>query len=146
MASHSILSMIGEGGEPRRTARRKRVMLVARLSTSTAEFPVTIRDISSTGARVEARDLPSRDSVVMLKRGTFTVYGRLTWTGEGAGGVAFDEPFDDDELMEALKGMTGAQPQPETPYRRPGFTHGSDHAPYSDGGGWIDEASLRARS
>lgn len=124
-----------EEGEPRRAALRRRVMLTARLSTSSAAYEVRIRDISATGARIEGAELPRQDSAVLLKRGTFSVYGRLVWVNGTAGGMQFDEALDEDEL--SLKGSPAAAPAEPEPYRRPGFAR-ARHAPLSDGRGWVD--------
>lgn len=135
MASSGILNMI-DGGEPRRGAVRRRVMLSARLQTSTSTHDVIIRDVSATGARIETDDLPEPGTTVMLKRGTFLAYGSLVWANGEAGGIQFDEPLDEDELMDALKGLP-APSQTVEPYRRPGLDRGG-HPRFSDGRGWID--------
>jgi hypothetical protein len=139
MGSHHILNIM-EDGDPRRSSRRRRVFLSARLETPAAEYPVHIRDISATGARIEGADLPGTRAIVALKRGAFTGYGRLVWTDGGVGGLEFDEPLDEDELLESLKGIPAAAPAPQ-PYRRPGLNRGG-HAPLSDGRGWVDAPPL----
>jgi len=141
MASNSILNLMGEG-DPRRGARRRRVMLSAKLSTSSGEFDVRIRDVSATGARIEGVELPAADTIVVLKRGSFCMFGQLVWVNGERGGIAFDEPLDDAELMETIKGMPAAPAPAPTPYRRPGFTRQS-HAPLSDGRGWVDSLPRR---
>jgi hypothetical protein len=135
MGSHHILNIM-EDGDPRRSSRRRRVLLSARLETPAAEYPVHIRDISATGARVEGADLPRAHSVVVLKRGAFTGFGRMVWADGGSGGLEFDEPLDEDELLESLKGVPAAAPT-EQPYRRPGLDRGR-HPRLSDGRGWVD--------
>jgi hypothetical protein len=135
MGSHQILNMM-EDGDPRRGSRRRRVLLSARLSTTTGEQAVQIRDISATGARIEGGSLPRVDSPVVLKRGTFMGFGRLVWADGGAGGILFDEPLDEDELLDSLKGLPSGPPAQEEPYRRPGLNRGD--ARVSDGRGWVD--------
>lgn len=137
MGSHRILGLIDESGEPRRAARRKRMMLVAKLATPTATYDVIIRDVSATGARVEGRDLPGAGRTVRLTRGTFAAYGRLVWINGSSGGLEWDEPFDEDELIEALRGIPAAPCTKTEPYRRPGFGR-AEHPRFSDGRGWID--------
>ena len=134
MGSHEILTMMDDG-DPRRGSRRRRVLLSAKLSTTTGEFAVNIRDISATGARVEGGDLPRVDSAVVLKRGTFMGFGRLVWVAGGAGGIVFDEPLEEEELLDSLKGVPAPAPAQE-PYRRPGLNRG--RARVSDGSGWVD--------
>jgi len=140
MASNFILSMIDDG-DPRRTARRRRVLLTATLSTATNDYQVRLRDISHRGARIEGEGLPPMGSVVVLRRGTFQVYGELVWVNGDSGGVAFDEPLDEAELMERIKGMPAPAAESE-PYRRPGFTR-ERRARWSDGSGWVDARPRR---
>jgi hypothetical protein len=135
MGSHHILNIM-EDGDPRRSSRRRRVFLSARLATPAGEYPVQIRDISATGARVEGADLPRANSNVVLKRGAFTGFGRLVWVDGGVGGLEFDEPLEEDELLESLKGIPAAAPA-QQPYRRPGLNRGG-HKRLSDGRGWVD--------
>lgn len=135
MGSHHILNIM-EGGDPRRSSRRRRVFLSARLATPAAEFPVHIRDISATGARIEGADLPRAESTIVLKRGAFTGFGRLVWVEGGVGGIEFDEPLEEDELLESLKGIPAAATA-QQPYRRPGLNR-AGHPRLSDGRGWVD--------
>lgn len=134
MGIHRILNMI-EDGDPRRGSRRRRVFLSAKLSTTSGEHAVQIRDISATGARIEGGSLPRTGSAVVLKRGTFMGFGRLVWAEGGAGGIVFDEPLEEEELLDSLKGLPSAPPAQE-PYRRPGLNRGD--ARVSDGRGWVD--------
>jgi len=138
MGSQSILNLIDEAGEPRRGASRRRVMMIAQLSTSSAKYDVKIRDVSATGARIEACELPAEGTTVRLKRGTFLAYGRLVWVNGRSGGIAFDDAFDGDELVDLLKGLPAAPPAEPAPYRRPGFDRGNAKPRFSDGSGWID--------
>jgi hypothetical protein len=141
MGSQRILSMFEEG-EPRRAALRKRVMLSARLSTSTAAFEIRIRDVSATGARIEGAELPAQGSAVLLKRGTFSVYGSLVWVSGAVAGIHFDEPLDADDLMESLKGLPTPAPVAAELFRRPGLNRRS-HPRLSDGTGWLDAPARR---
>jgi hypothetical protein len=135
MGSSQILGMIDDG-EARRTSQRRRVMLTARLSTSSSSEQVRLRDVSATGARVEGRHLPSLGAPVLLTRGNFSAYGQLVWKNGEVGGVRFDQALDEDSILDALKGLPPASQESE-PYRRPGLNR-TAHAPYSDGSGWID--------
>lgn len=135
MGHTDIISMFADG-EPRRGSLRRRVMLTARLATSTAAIDVTIRDVSATGARIEGEGLPRAGTNVVLRRGVFSVYGELVWSDGASGGVAFESPLDEDTMMETLKGIPASVTRQE-PYRRPGLKRG-EHARWSDGRGWIE--------
>lgn len=138
MASHQILSLIDPDGHPRRQSQRRRVMLLAKLVTSSTTYDVRIRDVSATGARIEGAVLPPQGGDVILKRGAFSAFGRLIWLNGSDGGVAFDEPLDEADLMETLKGMPERPATPLEPYRRPGFDREHEGRRWSDGRGWID--------
>ena len=139
----AISNLINDDGEPRRASRRRRVMLSARLVMPTGYCDVIIRDVSVSGARIEGDKLPAEGCTVMLRRGTFSTYGRLVWVNGNAGGVTWDEPFEEDALMEALKGLGGRPQQPEPVLRRPGFSRGGEGPRFSDGSGWVDRPNPR---
>jgi hypothetical protein len=140
MGSSRILGMI-EDGEPRRGKQRRRVMLTARLSSSSKSFDVRIRDVSATGARLEGRELPAIDTAVLLTRGSFSAYGKLVWVSGELGGMLFDEPLSEERMMDDLKGLAVSAPA-ETPFRRVGLNR-SQHPRFSDGSGWVDQPRRR---
>jgi len=146
MASNQILRLIDDEGCPRRSFQRRSVMLVAKLVTPGAEYGIRIRDISATGARVEGDKLPPEGSDVILKRGFFSVFGRLAWNNGRDGGVIFDEPRDEDRLLEELKGLPPSSEEASAVYRRPGFDHRTSGLRWSDGCGWVDPNRLTRRS
>lgn len=144
MASHSILAMLAnDGNGTRRGAIRNRVLMVATLTTPTKSTGVRIRDVSSTGARVEGTDLPSRGSTVVLTRGSFEAFGQIVWVGDGLVGIAFDEHLPDDALMASLRGLPEPAPEP-SPYRRGGFDRDPNPPRLSTGDGWLRAIPGRA--
>lgn len=141
MASNSILNIIDEDGRMRRSAQRRRVMLVAKLVSPSSTFDIRIRDVSATGARIEGRALPVQGSDVVLTRGLFSVFGRLVWANGSAGGIAFEEARDEAQLFSDLNEMQRTNAEPEA-CKRPGFGHRAAHPPLSNGRGWISAESV----
>ena len=140
VASHSILKLIGEDGSGRRRSIRNRVLMVAKLATPSREIDVRLRDVSATGARVEGTDLPQPGETVVLKRGAFESFAQIVWVSGAVAGIAFEEAFDEAELISQLKGVPAvAAPNPEE-FRRPGFKHGETHPALSNGRGWVRSA------
>ncbi|WP_166040060.1 PilZ domain-containing protein [Sphingosinicella sp. YJ22] len=137
MASHSILKLIGEGGESRRRSIRNRVLMVATLHTSSREIAVRLRDVSATGARIEGAELPRPGADVILKRGAFEGFARVVWTSGNVAGIEFDEPIEETELMLRLNGLPPASAPDPDQFRRPGFGHKQQHPSLSNGRGWV---------
>lgn len=143
MGSHSILSIINaDGTGTRRRAIRSRVLMVAKLATSTKEVTVRMRDVSSYGSRVEGADLPPHGTAVALRRGTFEVFGEIVWVGDQAVGIQFDEPVAEDDLMTNLRGL--GEVSAPAPYRRGGFGRELDPPRLSTGHGWLRTLPGRA--
>ena len=119
------------------------MILSARLDTAQRGYDIVLRDVSLTGARLTGTELPPQGSRAMLRRGSFRVNGALVWVNGHAGGFQWDFAFhDEDELTEALKGLS-AKPSPDfARLRRPAVAARADAPRFSDGKGWID---LRGR-
>jgi hypothetical protein len=92
MASRAMLDLVGNEPE-RRRADRVRLLLSARLVTTIDEFPVTLRDISLTGAMVEGPRLPSAGLDVILKRGGFEIFSLIVWVDGRRAGLEFETPL-----------------------------------------------------
>jgi hypothetical protein len=140
MGSSRMLSLIQDEEDDRRAAQRARVLLSAQLHSSSQVYRVRIRDVSATGARVEADGLPRQGAVVCLQRGSRLAYGVMAWVAGDTGGITFDEPVAENHFG----GNHPAEaPAGEAPYRRPGFGRHDETARYSDGQGWIAASDLR---
>lgn len=137
MGSHRVLSIVEERSDSRE-APRTRVFLTATLRTSAREYRVRLRDLSATGARVEAGELPPRDADVVIERGGFTGFGHMVWTDGSHGGLAFEEPLADDDLFATINALRIPNPDEAPEFKRPGFNREDQHAAWSDGRGWID--------
>jgi hypothetical protein len=82
-------------GEDGRAAPRSKLLLAAALRvTGGASLNVMIRDLSATGALVEAPRVPKFDSDVELVRGSLVATGSIAWAQEGRCGVRFHAPID----------------------------------------------------
>ncbi len=126
MASHCMLNLVAdEGHECHRATARHRVLLSAKLITTTDEFCVRLRDLSATGAKVEGEKLPPAGKDVILKRGRLEVFATIVWSSESQGGLAFDEPLSEGEVLAQASHQAVVPPPPEPEvYKRPGFRSG----------------------
>lgn len=110
----------------KRTAKRARVLLAARLETSDGEIEARLRDLSQKGALVECVQVPPVGSEVVFVRGATRVPARVAWAGPDRVGLEFHHEIDEHEVFVQL----GKRPQPKpkpVSFRRPGF--GSSEAP-----------------
>lgn len=89
MASRAMLSLV-EGAPDRRSADRVRLLLSARLVTTFDDYAVTLRDISLSGAMVEAARLPASGVDVLLKRGDLEIFSTIVWVRERRAGLEFE--------------------------------------------------------
>ena len=93
-----ISASLAQGAPDARRGPRYRVLLVARLFTTTGERIVKLRDISATGAMVEGDRLPAPGTDIMLQRGSLELFATIVWAKEGRAGLEFDEPLTEAEL------------------------------------------------
>jgi hypothetical protein len=114
-----MLDLVGDEPE-RRRADRVRLLLSARLVTSLDEYPVTLRDISLTGAMVEGARLPAAGVDVILKRGTFEIFSLIVWVDGRRAGLEFETPLAVQDLVAQFT-RTAWAPTPPKPVsmRRP---------------------------
>lgn len=118
MASRAMLSLVGEEQDQRRSSRF-RVIISAKLVTTTDEHSVTLRDLSATGALAEGSRLPPTGKDVILTRGSLEAFARIVWNDGVRCGLEFDEPIPDRELLTHLNWQP-ERPTPATqPLRRP---------------------------
>ncbi len=100
MASNAMLSLLGSDGG--RDNLRFRVLFSATLVTSTDQYAVTVRDLSTTGAGIEGARLPSAGADVLLRRRSTDFFARVSWSAGGHAGIEFDEPISAAELIAQL--------------------------------------------
>jgi len=81
-----------EGGG-RRTAGRAAASLVAVITTSTQSWPVSLVDLSCSGARLRGRDLPAPGDYISLSIDSIRAFGTVAWSECGECGLDFDAPL-----------------------------------------------------
>ena len=85
------------------------MFLVATLALGSASTAVRVRNLSTTGALVEARELPHAGSLVVLRRGPLEARGSVAWTDAGRAGLSFDAPIIVSEWLPAKELARQAQ-------------------------------------
>lgn len=117
----------------RRAKGRSNVYLTALLESGGETAPVRIRNLSDSGALIEAEILPSIGARVRITRGALHASGAVVWSGTGRAGVNFDGKVDVeawirrvghagqqqvDRMVAAIRGakaMPSAMEEPEPP-------------------------------
>jgi len=108
----------------KRSAKRARVLLAAKLQTSFGEVEARLRDLSRKGALVECAQVPNVGSEVIFVRGETVVSARVAWAAGNRVGLEFDHMIDEHELLVHIgkpTKTTAAYPQS---FRRPGLAQG----------------------
>jgi hypothetical protein len=109
MASNAMLSLMNG---PECDRLRYSVLLSATLVTITGEYAVTLRDLSTGGAGIEARKpLPVGSDVILRRRAT-EFFGTIVWSEGARAGIAFDEPISATDLMAQLNAAGGPVTMP----------------------------------
>jgi hypothetical protein len=86
---------------PKRAPKRSRVFLLAELDSGSGPTPVHIRDISRSGALVEAENAPELGAEVRLTCGNNIVDGRVAWAEDDCFGMEFATPLLAGDMMDA---------------------------------------------
>lgn len=121
MASQAMLTLISsESHAEQRAEPRHRVLLSAKLVTTTSEHPVKIRNLSATGAMLEGEKLPAAGTDIIIRRGALEFFAAVAWAEDGRCGVQFDQPLSDDDLWMQVHPREQEQVQPQVPHWRPG--------------------------
>lgn len=105
----------------KRSAKRARVLLAAKLDTASGEIDARLRDLSQKGALVECLQVPPVGSEVVFVRGATRVPARVAWAGADRVGLEFHHMIDEHEVFVQL----GKRPPPSRAesLRRPGFAN-----------------------
>jgi PilZ domain len=103
-----------DGIAGRRRATRKPTSLLASMFSVEQSRVVVLSDVSQSGARISAPDLPPEGQGIWLKAGPIDVFGTITWrTGEECG-VSFERALSEDEAAfiegEARRGAVSCEP------------------------------------
>ncbi|TFI60020.1 PilZ domain-containing protein [Sphingomonas parva] len=112
-----VQSFVDGPAAGKRSSKRARVLLAAKLRSGPAETDVRLRDLSQKGALIEGKCIPPVNSDVVFCRGSICVPARVAWTGEGRAGLEFAYMIDESEVLVQLKRTTTDQNTPR--FRRP---------------------------
>jgi hypothetical protein len=96
MGAETFLNTAANG---KRSAKRARVLLAAKLETPGGLVDVRLRDLSRKGALVESAALPPAGTEVVFLRGKTTVPARVAWAAAGRVGLEFHYMIDEHELL-----------------------------------------------
>jgi PilZ domain len=83
----------------KRSESRLRVRLPARLAALDFSLPVTLCDLSKSGARIESAGLPLKCCDVVLTWREFEAFGRIMWSHSGETGIGFYDPIPPEWLI-----------------------------------------------
>ena len=92
-----------------RLEARSNIFVMAALYTDRGSTPVRIRNMSRSGALVEAAVLPVAGTQVRLSRGSISVTGEVMWVDKHKAGVRFDSPTSPNEWLPGGKRGAGQQ-------------------------------------
>jgi len=82
-----------------RQATRTHLFVVATLCWNEGSGPVHVRNMSATGALVEADALPGPGRKIVLKRGSLEVGGHIAWVASRQAGLAFSPAVRETDWM-----------------------------------------------
>jgi PilZ domain len=82
----------------RRTAERSPVRLPVSLQALNTSCPVTLLNVSRTGAKMSMNEEMYRGQEVWLTFGQAQIFGTVRWVRGQSCGISFDEPLGDREL------------------------------------------------
>ena len=123
MGVENFPGMSGATTTGQRSAKRNRVLLAAKLKTSSGEVDARLRDLSQKGALVECDECLSVGDQVVFTRGATIVPARVAWTGGKRVGLEFKREIDESEVLVQLgRGPSNSSPQR---FRRPGLNGSS---------------------
>lgn len=85
-------------GGGRRKAERARVPLMIRLSTVANDYRVALVNVSCSGARLSAPDLPSEGEEVVFRADPILSFGHVVWSQDQQCGISFESPIGSAEV------------------------------------------------
>jgi hypothetical protein len=112
-----VENFVNEASAGKRSAKRARVLLAAKLKTEFGEVEARLRDLSQRGALVECNEHLDVGSNVVFTRGITIVPARVAWSAAGRVGLEFLRTIDESEVLVQLGRTAGNAPQQR--FRRP---------------------------
>ena len=110
-------SLDGTGHAGKRSLKRARVLLSAKIRTAAGAVDVRLRDLSRKGALIECKTPLAVGDRVVFSRGRTVVPARIAWTGGNRVGLEFDDMIDETEVLVHVT-RRPAKAKPEK-FRRP---------------------------
>lgn len=107
-----------------RRSRRTNVFLAATIETAGQVVAVKLRNLSESGALIEADKLPVEGSELLFRRNDLAVQSRVAWVQGKHAGLAFAEALDAQTVLRHVP-----TPKPKSAaasrrdFRRPGLAH-----------------------
>jgi hypothetical protein len=122
MASHAMLALVtnDEEARHRRACTRHRVLLSAKLVTTTGETGVKLRNLSTIGAMAEGDELPAEGSDLILRRGGLDIFATVVWNSDHRCGLHFEEPLPEGEVWTQISPSVAPMVAEPIVHRRPG--------------------------
>lgn len=112
-----VENFVNQASAGKRTAKRARVLIAARLKTEGGEIEARLRDLSQKGALVECNERLAVGSEVVFTRGITIVPARVAWTAAGRVGLEFLRTIDESEVLVQLGRASSNAPVQR--FRRP---------------------------
>jgi hypothetical protein len=101
----------------KRSTKRARVLIAAKIKTPAGEFEVRLRDLSRKGALIESGIVPPAGTKIQFTRGETCVPARVAWSSGHRIGLEFDYMIDEHEVFVQIGRGADAKPQQES-FRR----------------------------
>lgn len=115
------LAMNDETDDQKRRTKRSRVLISATIRTEKGVEPSRLRNLSRSGALLEADAPPVEGSPVVFERGETVAPAHVAWVSGSRFGIQFDYPIEESEVL-----IHVGRPQPKPPidlslYKRTGL-------------------------
>ncbi len=101
-----------------RRSRRSNLLMQATLETAGRALRVTLRNLSSDGARVEGDQLPIEGTDLLFRKNELTVTGRVIWSRGRQAGIQFERKLDPGVV---LNHVAAPRARTQFDFRRPGL-------------------------
>lgn len=101
-----------------RRTRRSHLLMTATLEISGRALTVKLRNLSSEGAQVEARDLPVEGTQLLFRKGDLAAVGNVVWVKGAHAGIRFDQPLEPEAVLHHIP---VPKPRAQNDFRRPGL-------------------------
>lgn len=101
-----------------RRSRRSNLLMTATIEIAGRVLQVTLRNLSSDGARVEGDQLPVEGTQLLLRKGELAIDGRVIWARGKQAGIAFAHKLDPEQVLHHI---SPPRPRLVPDFRRPGL-------------------------